>query len=146
MNIYCQKCGKPTEYSINKPRFCAFCANSFELSIGKTCSLPQAVPSASPAPSPLPPKEMDYSLDEEDDSEPIIESASQMNIEIIGRTPKKTKIEQIATGTKINLEEIRSLRPRNKKISKKKFLEQFAQQAGALKPHSRIHKVKNESE
>jgi len=29
LKIYCSDCGSPTEYSLNKPKFCTNCGNSF---------------------------------------------------------------------------------------------------------------------
>jgi len=29
LKIYCSECGSPTEYSLNKPKFCTNCGNSF---------------------------------------------------------------------------------------------------------------------
>lgn len=31
MKIYCQKCGSATEYSFEKPKFCASCGNGFSI-------------------------------------------------------------------------------------------------------------------
>ncbi len=40
MKVYCRKCGGPTEYTLNKPKFCAACGQSLFTSGSKNENIP----------------------------------------------------------------------------------------------------------
>ena len=156
---FCKQCGKATEYSLSKPKFCASCGTTFGLISTSNTPSPSVIPVVNPflsnlSTNPPPARHIDppqanqglafVDLDEDEDPDAAV--VSEMQVEIINRNPSKSTIGQIAANPKrLNLAEIASMRPKEGKISKKKFLEDFSREAGALKPQTKNRRNKSNS-
>jgi uncharacterized Zn finger protein (UPF0148 family) len=138
LKIYCSECGAPTTYTSNKPKFCSSCGISFN----KEASKPQQqkiVPKVIPT-------KIESSFEEEDDDlgQEVnhVPEINKIDYEIEERTYRGEKLGNIV-GTLDNSERSKSNKDQNKKITKterKKFLEEFSKEAGALKPRTRTRK------
>jgi len=136
---FCSSCGKATEYSLDKPRLCAFCGTPFA-GITNVASKPPLLkrpPNRPPPPS----VQTDYEeeTDEEDDNlsaEEAVQSLSDIQVEVIHNKPTKTTIKDLAAGRPVDIKSLEKLRQKNPKVSQKKFLEEFSREAGAIKPQS----------
>jgi len=152
---FCKQCGKATEYSLSKPKFCAHCSATFGLA---SASAPApavnpflARPSPPPKAIPMPPaaaQSLEFvDLDEQDDLDVdgAVQGSGEMEVELVGVKRPKVKIGEIAQNKKLNLKEIEAMRPKNAKVSKKQFLEDFSREAGAIRPQSRNRRLKTTS-
>ena len=138
LKTYCPECGSPTEYSINKPKFCSGCGKSFLDNISKQNKFIQK-------PNPIKAKtfiEEDYE-DEDVEINDIKELPDIKDLDFeISITPSNSeKIGQIAGTSNKN-----DLRQREDHIDpsiNENFLENFAKEAGAIRPKTRVRKPKN---
>lgn len=120
LSVYCQNCGAPTFYTLSKPRFCSNCGNDF-VGASQTRGAVQTKPAhqvidAKPS----------QDLDDPDDVQ--IELSAPLDtsdIEIATAANKGVKMLDLVKQHKIGLP------PRPKqKLSKKKFQEEWQQEAG----------------
>ena len=133
MKMYCSSCGSPTEYSVNKPKFCSNCGNSF---FGNKPEVKKQKIN------------IDVDIeDENEDSEEYEDNASMESIKKIRsldyeiNTPKKSK-QTIGdlVGTSDGREETFNNDIPQKKLSRKEFLEQFSKEAGSLRGKNKSRK------
>jgi len=142
LKIYCTECGSPTNYAGAKPKFCSNCGNPFEkLVVNKV--LNQKL-TASQIRRPII-NENDY--DEND----ILDSGEEVNhvpnikkidCEIINTSIRGEKISNIM-GTSDGSQRSRGPKEKGKKLTKadrKKFLEEFAKEAGSIRPKNKARK------
>jgi uncharacterized Zn finger protein (UPF0148 family) len=140
LKIYCTECGGPTSYSVNKPKFCSHCGNAFDkLVVNKTQVQKETI-------SKIRPRQMEELNIEDDDDEGsevnYVPEISKIDYEIINESARKEKIGNIM-GTSDPSMRTRQPRQKGKKITKaekKKFLEDFQKEAGALRPKNRGNK------
>lgn len=143
LKIYCSECGAPTEYSLNKPKFCTNCGNSF-FGAKKEEKVVQKVllqkPTITAKRQNIEPLDID---DDEFETEEInhVPDITELNFDIQIQPDISETIGNIM-GTSVDKEN--SLRKnRGKiKINKKEQLEHFQKEAGAIKPRSRIRNNK----
>jgi len=129
MKLYCKSCGSATDYTINKPKFCANCGNSF-------------------LENKILPKKINLSKDtynedvEDEESEANLESIkniSNLDYEISTyEKPKQTIGDLVGTSNGQELSNNPDIP--QKKISRKEFLEQFSREAGSLRGKNRTRK------
>lgn len=126
MKSYCQECGHAYEYTVKKPNFCYNCGNSIAKLLNPIVE----------APKPSDGEDEDHNYDEEAQVPDIkkldfdFEPPSLKGIKlgsIMGAQPGEEKFE----------------RPEGK-LSKKKLLEEYKKEAGALRPNFKPKKPKNE--
>jgi len=155
LKIYCTECGNPTTYTSAKPKFCSACGEPFDKSVVNKVLLQKPtvekiVEQNKPQKRILPKIQRkaeieDYDNDDDyDDDYNSVNSVPQidnLDIEIQETITQKTKIGDIIGSSK-------SLQKRektqNKKLTKnerneqrRKFLDDFKREAGAIKPKSR---------
>jgi hypothetical protein len=137
LKIYCSDCGSPSEYSLNKPKFCTNCGNSFEKNVvNKVLMQKQTISKIQPKKS----FEQEVNIDEEDESNDNydvkhVPNISNIDYELIGNEQKTQKIGNIM-GTATGPRE-KKTREKTKKLTKsdlKKFREDFSKEAGSLRP------------
>ena len=118
MKLYCQKCGSGTEYSFDKPKFCASCGNSFG------ASMPQQAQSRQRT---IPAPRVTHNEDDEEGSERVPD-INRLDFDIDIPQRKGSKIGNLV-GTKDQsmLDERGQM---GSPMSKEQLLEQFKKEAG----------------
>lgn len=137
LKIYCSECGSPTEYSLNKPKFCTNCGNSF---LGTKKEEKVALPVQMQKPTITKAKRPNIEPEDyEDDDSEITEvnevpDINNLDFDIDVNEHKGEKIGNIVgSSNKNDLRKYRSL----EKVDSKKVLEDFAKEGGAIRPASR---------
>jgi uncharacterized Zn finger protein (UPF0148 family) len=137
LKIYCPECGSPTEYSLNKPKFCTNCGNSFLGVKKEKVALPVQMqkPTLSKAKRPnIEPEdyEDDYTEITEVNKIPDIDSLSfDINIQ-----PSSTeKIGDIIGSSSDKENQLRKNKEKIK-INKKDLLDSLKKEGSAIKPKS----------
>ena len=137
LKIYCSECGSPTEYSLNKPKFCTNCGNSF---LGTKKEEKAALPVQMQKPTITKAKRPNIEPEDyEDDDSEITEvnevpDINNLDFDIDVNEHKGEKIGNIVgSSNKNDLRKYRSL----EKVDSKKVLEDFAKEGGAIRPASR---------
>lgn len=136
LKVYCTECGSPTEYSLNKPKFCSSCANSFS-GVKKEQPVVQKVLMQKPI---ITAKRQNIEpIDFEDEDLDITEinkvpDLDGLNFDIQIQPDNIEKIGDIVGSSKHG----NALRKNRQKIniSKKEQLKNFQKEAGAIKPKS----------
>ena len=119
MKIYCQNCGKPTEYTaLSKPNFCFNCGTPFAGGIS-TANTNQVSPSASST-----------VLDNDDDEITEIPNINKLQVDINVEEVQGIKIENLAGTSQGDLSEP----PRSVEgLSAEELVESFRKEASALR-------------
>jgi ribosomal protein L37E len=139
LKIYCSDCGAVTEYSLNKPKFCSSCGFSFTGQVvKKEEKVVQKVLMQKPTIAKRPNIEPE---DYEDDDTEITEvdhvpEISNLSFDIDTNSRGKETIGSIMGSSAGQDNELR----KNKtfeKVDKKKVMEEFAKEGGAIRPLSR---------
>lgn len=116
MKLYCSSCGAPNSYTVDKPNFCQKCGNS----VGETKAA-----------------QKDFAETDPEDGEPqSVPSIDGLEFDVVGdMTPRSVTL---ATLSQIASDPINpGSKPKKKKaprVSKKKVLEDFRKEAGAIRP------------
>ena len=135
LKIYCSECGSPTEYSLNKPKFCSSCGRSFQENIqankspGKDIATKKDFNKFKPIENDL--EEDDFSAVNEDIDVSKI-NIKNLNIEYSKDDRDETKIKDLI-GTSSGGNPLRRIKTKKQKINKKQFLEDFQKEAGTLR-------------
>ena len=117
MKLYCQKCGSGTEYSFDRPKFCAACGNSFSARVAQAQAPKQrTIPTAR-----ITPKE------EGEDSVERVPEISKLDFEIDVSQRKREKIGSLV-GTQDSL--VQEERPQGAGMTREQVLESFKKEAG----------------
>lgn len=119
--IYCEKCGTPSAYSVQKPNFCTSCGNCLNKSFIK----PKI-------------EEVDEEEGEYDQSEiDFVPNISNLELDI--SLPKKNS-EKISNlmGTGGN-SQFSLARDSDQPVKREDVIKSFQQEAGAIRPRSRKH-------
>jgi hypothetical protein len=136
MRVYCQKCGQPTEYSIQggKPKFCSHCGQSYGVSeyhLDATKGSKSASKSAPEEHKPI------IQLEEEfpDDAVYVPDiSKLQIDIDTTHERPPQMTIGDLA-GSKIDgVKDEPRLGTPESNMSSEEFLQSFQKEAGSLRP------------
>jgi hypothetical protein len=136
LKIYCTECGAPTEYSLNKPKFCSGCGNPFG---GKKQEEKVVQKVLLQKPTITAKRENIEPQDYEDEDAEVSEVNEVPNIDNLDFdinliTPTPEKIGNIVGSSERN--DLRRNRP-SQKVDRKKVLEDFAKEGGAIRPASR---------
>lgn len=142
LKVYCTECGAPTEYSLNKPKFCSSCGNPF-IGTKKEQPVVQKVLMQKPT---IASKRPNIQVEDfEDDDLEVTEvnevpNLDGLNFDIQIQPDNVEKIGNIIGSSA----EGNSLRRNREKIkvNKKEQLENFQKEAGAIKPKSRVRSNK----
>jgi uncharacterized Zn finger protein (UPF0148 family) len=137
LKIYCTECGAPTEYSLNKPKFCSSCGNPFSGAKKQEEKVVQKVLLQKPTITAK--RENIEPQDYEDDDAEVSEVNEVPNIDNLDFdinliTPTSEKIGNIVGSSERN--DLRRNRS-SEKVDRKKVLEDFAKEGGAIRPASR---------
>jgi len=132
LKTYCSDCGAPTEYSLNKPKFCSSCGGAFD----KKVALPALKPkrTISKIQNPIQSESLDYIEDSEDTVDEIDHVPNISSIDYELSLPQKNKetignlIGTSNAGDEQNLDNL----PKTK-LNRKKFLEDFSKEAGSIR-------------
>lgn len=141
LKAYCSKCGSPTEYSLAKPKFCTNCGFSF---INNTAVANKSIQAQPPVKAK---KIINEDYDEYEDENVEVEEIKELpNIENldfdITISPSNIeKIGDLAGTSKENF--LRRQEDNTTPQSDENFLENFAKEAGAIRPKNRVRKSKN---
>lgn len=135
LKLYCSQCGTPTEYSLNKPKFCSNCGNPFsgnkkeDKVIQKTLLQKPTIQSKRKNIEPLDIEEDDYEITDSNE----IPDLEELNFDIHIQPDQKQTIGNIIGTSK---EKENPLRKNKVKIdiNKKDQLEMFKKEAGAIRP------------
>lgn len=118
MKLYCQKCGSGTEYSFERPKFCAGCGNSFGASIAQRPQPKQkTVPSSRITPN-----------EDEDEAIERVPNISKLDFDIDVSQRKGQKIGNLV-GTK-DQNAFEDNPQSAGQMTKQELLEQFKKEAG----------------
>lgn len=137
LKIYCTECGSPTEYSLNKPKFCANCGNSFtgakkeeKVALPVQMQKPTITKAKRPNIEPEDYEDKDMEISEVNE----VPNIDNLDFDISVPTSTSEKIGNIVGSSKTN--DLRKYRS-SEKIDPKKVLEDFAREGGAIRPASR---------
>lgn len=122
MKLYCSSCGADNSYTMQKPNFCKKCGDSFS-GTSNASGTTQST-----------------SLDEEDRDVNQVPNLSKLDFDISGNDQVKgVSLEALS---RIQAPDQSLNNPQNKatkkipRVSKKKVLEQFQKEAGAIRPRN----------
>jgi len=135
LKIYCVKCGNPTVYSLSKPKFCSSCGESFNNNFIKNTA---TVENPKVELKNIRP-EIDFDDEDYADNITSVPKISHLNYEIDSISDKKIKIGDII-GTEEKQNKQKNKSKKFSKLDRKKFLEEFRKEAGAIKPKLRDKK------
>jgi len=141
LKAYCSNCGSPTEYSLAKPKFCTNCGFSF---INNTPVANKSIQVQHPVKAKrIINEDHDEYEDENVEVEEIKELPNIENLDFdITISPSNIeKIGDLAGTSKENL--LRRQEDNTASQADEKFLENFAKEAGAIRPKNRVRKLKN---
>lgn len=135
LKLYCSECGTPTEYSLNKPKFCSNCGNSFfgnkreEKVVQKTLLQKPTLKAKRQNVEPQDIDDDDYEITEVNQM-PDIEG---LDFDIHVQPDHKETIGNIVGTSKEKENSLRKNRIADQ-ISKEQQLEIFKKEAGAIRP------------
>ena len=135
LKLYCSSCGSPTNYTLNKPKFCSHCGNSFDKSFGNVNvnQLPlQKI-------TKIQNTNLDYDVDDELDVKSFNKNLEKLNFDIHVEKNKSNKIKDIAGTYKKGENSYNKKQPRKKmsKLEKKKILDDIKREASSIKPKNK---------
>lgn len=142
LKIYCTECGHPTTYSLNKPKFCSNCGNSFEkITINKTQPEKPTFAKIQPHKKIIARNENNNFEDNEDfdydNDVNIVPDLNGLDCEILESKKQNLKIKDIIGTADAREKNKNKNNKKLSKIEKRKFLEEFKREAGALRPKKR---------
>jgi len=142
LKIYCSDCGAPTNYTSNKPKFCTGCGLPFDKNISK---IPVKNITSTVIQKPQIKQLDDDEYDDYDNETEInhVPNLNKLDCEIVETYKRGEKIGNIVGTSERVPREKNNLDKKSLKYSKaerKKFLEEFSKEAGALKPRTRTRK------
>lgn len=135
LKLYCSECGIPTEYSLNKPKFCSNCGNSFfgnkkeEKVVQKTLLQKPTLKAKRENIEPLDIEDEDYEVTDVNEMPDL----DGLNFDIQIQPDSKETIGNIVGTSKENGNALRKNRIINQ-VSKEEQLEIFKKEAGAIRP------------
>jgi uncharacterized Zn finger protein (UPF0148 family) len=156
LKLYCTECGGPTSYLDSKPKFCSSCGTSFDKLVVNKVMLQKPTADRPVAPKKISPRlqkitnseDEDTDLDFDDPEDDInkinsVPPISRLDVEIDqgyqGRK-EKTKIGDILGSAKNPSKREKVENKKTTKADRKKFLDDFSREAGALRPKNRGQK------
>jgi uncharacterized Zn finger protein (UPF0148 family) len=131
LKIYCPECGAPTEYSMHKPKFCSSCGYSFFNGKNQTISA-----NTKPIVKESKIIENEDYFEEGEDEVNSVPSINNLAFDVEIQSENKEKLGKIM-GSSAGGENLLRKNRINEKIDKKRVLEDFAREAGAIKPSTR---------
>jgi hypothetical protein len=139
LKIYCSDCGNPTNYSSIKPKFCSNCGNLFDKSLIQKNNSTRPTQDKPVLPRKVEARSEDFDDDDYDDQEVNhVPEINQLDCEIVETRKISEKIGQIVGTSKEGVSKpAKSTGKKTTKAERKKFLEEFSKEAGALRPRSR---------
>ena len=132
MKKYCTDCGSPTEYSIKPPLFCSNCGKSYNnISVPSKLEVKKIESKVKNLNI-----EADYDYDDDSEGEDLnhVPNISNLQMDLDIPKNKSVKLGSLLGTSNHDQEDIKFNNPApNKKLSKKKILEDFAKEAGSIK-------------
>jgi len=138
LKTYCSECGGPTEYSLNKPKFCSNCGNSFDKKVALQVLKPKRTISRVQEPT-------EDDIEDIDEGEEInyVPDIQKIDYELSLPPKNKETIGNLA-GTSTDSSDQNWPKIKTPKVSKKEFLDNFAKEAGSIRGKlNRKHGPKN---
>ena len=129
---YCPECGNPTNYSLNKPKFCSSCGLNFDTKDNlnsKSSVVLNKIKKNSPSN-----KEDDF--DDDNGLEHYENNIKQLDFDISTNKLVKNTIKDLM-GTAEKGEQPRTPRKKMSKLEKKKILQDFSNEARSIKPKNK---------
>lgn len=143
LKIYCTECGSPTTYTSAKPKFCSSCGKPFDkLVVNKVLNQKPTITKVRPSISRDLSEDIEDDYDDNETDVNYVPDVSKIDCDIIDVNNQREKIESIM-GTYSGQPRRRGEKQKRKKLTKadlKKFREDFAKEAGALRPKNRGQK------
>ena len=126
---YCSECGNPTNYSLNKPKFCSSCGLNFDTKDNLNSKSSAIVNKT---------KKISPSNKEDDDNglEHYENNIKQLDFDISTNKLVKNTIKDLM-GTAEKGEQPRTPRKKMSKLEKKKILQDFSNEARSIKPKNK---------
>jgi hypothetical protein len=146
LKIYCTECGNPTTYTSAKPKFCSSCGTPFDKLIVNKVLLQKPTADQPKTPKRILPRlerkaeVEDYDDENDEDFTDVnhVPNIGSLDIELQENpVPKKTKIGDILGSAKSGAKREKIKGKPSTKTDRKKFLEDFKREAGAIRPSSR---------
>jgi len=132
MKKYCTDCGSPTEYSIKPPLFCSNCGKSYNnISVTNKVEVKKIESKVKNLNV-----EADYDYDDDSEGEDLnhVPNISNLQMDLDIPKNKSVKLGSLLGTSNHDQEDIKFNNPApNKKLSKKKILEDFAKEAGSIR-------------
>jgi hypothetical protein len=132
MKKYCTDCGSPTEYSIKPPLFCSNCGKSYNnISVPNKVEVKKIESKVKNLNV-----EADYDYDDDSEGEDLnhVPNISNLQMDLDIPKNKSVKLGSLLGTSNHDQEDIKFNNPvPNKKLSKKKILEDFAKEAGSIR-------------
>jgi len=132
MKKYCTDCGSPTEYSIKPPLFCSNCGKSYNnISVTNKVEVKKIESKVKNLNV-----EADYDYDDDSEGEDLnhVPNISNLQMDLDIPKNKSVKLGSLLGTSNHDQEDIKFNNPvPNKKLSKKKILEDFAKEAGSIR-------------
>ena len=135
MKKYCMSCGNPTEYSLKIPNYCSNCGLSFNKSQPNKQNIKPKLEK--------PVESIDFEDDddfEEIDSSVIVPKINRLVLEDDGVNapkPKGVKIKDLVGTGSTGPNKKEKNKKNQKSASRKKILEDFASEAGSIRPKNK---------
>lgn len=143
LKIYCTECGSPTTYSSAKPKFCSSCGKPFDkLVVNKVLNQKPTITKIKPSISRDLNEDIEDDYDDNETDVNHVPDVSKIDYDIIDVKSRGEKIGNVV-GTSSGQPRQKGERQKGKKLTKadlKKFREEFAKEAGALRPKTRGRK------
>ena len=132
LKIYCTSCGSPTQYSLEKPKFCCSCGKSFNpiKQIEAKTEIKKIV--------------LNEEIEDFDSEEIIkIPNLDKLNFDLNIQKHNSEKLGNLINNSQKGEDSLIQVNKNDNFSIEKNTLENFAKEAGALLPKSVIRKVKN---
>jgi len=156
LKLYCTECGSPTSYSASKPKFCSSCGTPFDKLIVNKVMLQKPTVDKPVAPQKISPKIRKATNNQYEDTDPDFDDPEE-DINDVNSVPpirrldveidqgyqdrkEKTKIGDIIGSSRSGAKREKIQGKPTTKVDRKKFLEDFKREAGAIRPSSRGRK------
>jgi hypothetical protein len=137
---YCPECGNPTNYSLNKPKFCSSCGLNFDTKKNLNSKLNVVANKIEK----INLSDREETFDHDNDSEHYEDDIKQLDFDISKINVKNLNIEYSRDnpdilkvgdliGTSSEGNSLRKTKFKKEKVTKKQFLEDFKKEAGTLR-------------
>jgi len=129
---YCPECGNPTNYALNKPKFCSSCGLNFDTKNNLNSKSSVIVNKTKK----INPFNIEDDFDDDNGSEHYENNIKQLDFDISTNKLVKNTIKDLM-GTAEKGQQPRISRKKMSKLEKKKILQDFSNEARSIKPKNK---------